>query len=262
MQNNQWSLEHCSVLCIIQFAAPFAQKCDHLPPPPKTNTFLKRPFLTDFKKYTHTPPAAPKGNEILVHWTKSSQNPGEVPKPTALAHTECPRETCNPNPRGLCTMKYCTTACRRVQHKRSCALMHQRLWDISTNVSNQHSVAVRLPTTPGIPVVYTPRYLTFGIYQQRSPQPSRNVTSALPIVAKQSEPRAMVCTEPKVTNRQGNNPRGCKSIDWHWQRQRQDCIYLWNATWLATLPPLSIQWTIFVAYSKYLGVHIWGFRRR
>ena len=25
--------------------------------PPPTHTFLKRPFLTDFKKYTHTPPA-------------------------------------------------------------------------------------------------------------------------------------------------------------------------------------------------------------
>ena len=28
----------------------------------------------------------------LEHWTKSSQNPGKVPKPTVLAHTECPRE--------------------------------------------------------------------------------------------------------------------------------------------------------------------------
>ena len=55
IQNNQWSLEHCSVLCIVQFEALFAEKCDHLPPPP-THTFLKRPFLTDFKKYTHTPP--------------------------------------------------------------------------------------------------------------------------------------------------------------------------------------------------------------
>ena len=35
-----------------------AQKCDHLNPPPN-NTFLKRHFLTDFKKYTHTPPPPP-----------------------------------------------------------------------------------------------------------------------------------------------------------------------------------------------------------
>ena len=55
IQKNQWSFEHCPVLCIIHFAPPFAQKCGHLPPPP-SHTFLKRPFLTDFKKYTHTPP--------------------------------------------------------------------------------------------------------------------------------------------------------------------------------------------------------------
>ena len=33
IQNNQWCLKHCLVLCIVQFAAS-AQKCDHLPPPP------------------------------------------------------------------------------------------------------------------------------------------------------------------------------------------------------------------------------------
>ena len=59
IQNNQRSLEHCSVLCIVQFEALFPEKCDHLPPPPK-HTFLKRPFLTDFKKYTHTPPPPPQ----------------------------------------------------------------------------------------------------------------------------------------------------------------------------------------------------------
>ena len=87
IQNNQWFLEHCSILCIIQFAAPFAHKCDHLSTP---HTFLKRPFLTDFKKCTHTPP--PKRDEILAHWTKSSQNQGKVPKPTVLVHTECPQD--------------------------------------------------------------------------------------------------------------------------------------------------------------------------
>ena len=58
IQNNRCSPEHCSVLCIVQFAASFAQKCDHLPPRP-THTFL-RPFLTDFEKYTHTPPKETK----------------------------------------------------------------------------------------------------------------------------------------------------------------------------------------------------------
>ena len=36
--------------------------------PPPTHTFLKRPFLTDFKKHIHTTPLR---NEILVHWTKT-----------------------------------------------------------------------------------------------------------------------------------------------------------------------------------------------
>ena len=85
IQNNQWSLEHCSVLCIVQFEALFAEKCDHLPPPPQTHTFLKRPFLTDFKKYTHSPP---QSDEILARWTKSSQNGGKMPKPTVLAHNK------------------------------------------------------------------------------------------------------------------------------------------------------------------------------
>ena len=62
-------------------------------PPPPTHTFLKRPFLTDFKKYTHTPPP-PQRDEILAHWTKSSENPGKMPKPTVLAHTDYPREKC------------------------------------------------------------------------------------------------------------------------------------------------------------------------
>ena len=41
--------------CVSTSFQPFAQKYGHLPPP-LTYTFLKRPFLTDFKKYTHTPP--------------------------------------------------------------------------------------------------------------------------------------------------------------------------------------------------------------
>ena len=36
IHTNQWSLKHCPILCIIHFAAPFAKKCDHLPPPPPT----------------------------------------------------------------------------------------------------------------------------------------------------------------------------------------------------------------------------------
>ena len=46
------------------------EKCEHLSPP-KTRTFLKRPFLTDFKKYTHPPPFLHR--DMLVHWSKSGK---------------------------------------------------------------------------------------------------------------------------------------------------------------------------------------------
>ena len=91
IQNNQWSLKHCSVLCIVQFAAPFAQKCDHLPPPPLDPYISETAFSHRFQKvYTSPPP--PQRDEVLAHSTKSSQNAGKVPKPTVLAHTECPQE--------------------------------------------------------------------------------------------------------------------------------------------------------------------------
>ena len=55
IQNNQWSLEHCPVPGIIQFAAPFAQKCDLLPPPP--NPYISEmAFSHRFQKvYTYPP---------------------------------------------------------------------------------------------------------------------------------------------------------------------------------------------------------------
>ena len=93
---NQWSLEHCSVLCIVHFAALFAQKRDHLPPPPSDPYISEAAFSHRFQKYTHTPPPL-KQDEILVYWTKSSHNPGKVAKLTVLAHTECPREICHLN---------------------------------------------------------------------------------------------------------------------------------------------------------------------
>ena len=56
IQNNQWSLEHCPVLCIVQFAALFAQKCDLLPPP-----FSEMAFSHRFQKlYTYPPPKGTK----------------------------------------------------------------------------------------------------------------------------------------------------------------------------------------------------------
>ena len=71
IQNNLWSLDHCLVLCIVHFAAPFAQKCDHLPPPPPNPYISETAFSHRFQKvYPHPPP--PQRDEILAHWTKSS----------------------------------------------------------------------------------------------------------------------------------------------------------------------------------------------
>ena len=58
------------------------------PNPPLPRTFLKRAFLTNFKKYTH-----PLQNENLVHWTKSSENPKKLRIWSVLAYYGCPRET-------------------------------------------------------------------------------------------------------------------------------------------------------------------------
>ena len=50
------------------------------PTPPLNHTFLKQPFLTEFK-------------DILAHRTESSENLGKVPKPTELAHyDDTPRD--------------------------------------------------------------------------------------------------------------------------------------------------------------------------
>ena len=64
------------------------QNYDHLPPPP-THTFLKRRFLTDFEKHTHTPPKVttfwcigPKFEKIL----KTRENA------PCLVGNGCPRE--------------------------------------------------------------------------------------------------------------------------------------------------------------------------
>ena len=48
--------KHCA---LSKFTALFAQNVTSYPPPP-THAFLKWPFLTDFKKYTHTPPKGTK----------------------------------------------------------------------------------------------------------------------------------------------------------------------------------------------------------
>ena len=54
IQNNQCAPEHCSILCIVPFAALCSKNVTTYPP--LTHTFLKQPFLTDFKKCTHPPP--------------------------------------------------------------------------------------------------------------------------------------------------------------------------------------------------------------
>ena len=56
-------LVQCSVhVCVPRsLCSRGAQKCDRLTPP-QTYTFLKWPFLTDFKKYAHTPPPPNRTN--------------------------------------------------------------------------------------------------------------------------------------------------------------------------------------------------------
>ena len=85
IQNNQWSLEHCPVLCIVHFAAPFAQKCDHLPPP---NPYISETaFSHRFQKvYTYPPPTERNFGAL----DQSSEKTRKVPKPTLLAHNKCP----------------------------------------------------------------------------------------------------------------------------------------------------------------------------
>ena len=47
--SDPWSIAPSCASSHVQLCA---QNCDHLPPPPR-HTFLKQPFLTDFKKHTH-----------------------------------------------------------------------------------------------------------------------------------------------------------------------------------------------------------------
>ena len=87
IQNNQWSLDLCSVLCIVQFAAPFAQKCDHLPPNP--NPYVPETAFS-LQKYTHTPP---QRDENLMHWTKRSEKPRKSAKTHLIgAYRMSPRD--------------------------------------------------------------------------------------------------------------------------------------------------------------------------
>ena len=51
--------------------------------PPPTHTFLKRPFLTDFKKHTHTPPKVTTYGTLSEH--KSGNNGTDPRKRSVLA---------------------------------------------------------------------------------------------------------------------------------------------------------------------------------
>ena len=74
IQNNLWSLEHCLVLHIVHFAAPFAQKCDHLPPPP--NPYISETaFSHRFQKVYTTPPPAGRNFGAFGPKVQKCQNP-------------------------------------------------------------------------------------------------------------------------------------------------------------------------------------------
>ena len=55
--NNRWSLEHCSILCIVQFAAPFARKYDHQLPLPPDPYMSETAFSPAFEQIYTPPPA-------------------------------------------------------------------------------------------------------------------------------------------------------------------------------------------------------------
>ena len=74
-----------------------AQHCDHLPPPPPDVHISETAFSHRFQK-VYTPPPR---NKSLAQRTKSSENPQKVPKPTALAHSECPQEICQQHVRAM-----------------------------------------------------------------------------------------------------------------------------------------------------------------
>ena len=86
-------MQLCSAcLCAPSNVQLCIEKCEHLPPPPpKTHTFLKRPFLIDFKKYTHTPPP-PYMVTCLHIGAKIVNNPKKWQKRTKLAAFERGRE--------------------------------------------------------------------------------------------------------------------------------------------------------------------------
>ena len=95
LEKNRQCISHRTVEHIDKSAKRNLQLCllknVTIYPRPPTLPFLKRPFLTDFKKHTIPPP---NGTKFWRIGPKSSQNPGKVPKPTVLAHDECPREIC------------------------------------------------------------------------------------------------------------------------------------------------------------------------
>ena len=79
-----WSPVHCCIPCIDHVPA-LHSKCDHLPPPPLTDTFLRWPFLTDFNYYAHAPPKGARfwhiGPKKKLRNPRKSVKPYRVPCP-------------------------------------------------------------------------------------------------------------------------------------------------------------------------------------
>ena len=82
--------------------------CFRTPPPP-THTFLKWPFLTDFKKCTHTPPPPTPRERYFGASDEEFKNPEKTPKPTKLAHNE-PQRYSNIFGKGKLCSKHCRYA--------------------------------------------------------------------------------------------------------------------------------------------------------
>ena len=82
----------------------------YLPPNPHIS---ETAFSHRFQKvYTYSPTQ----NESLAQRTKSSENPRKVPKPTVLAHSECPQEILQHNTTQHNSTQHNTTQHNTTQH--------------------------------------------------------------------------------------------------------------------------------------------------
>ena len=89
IRNNESSLEHClcAVCCPVYSSG---LKIVNTYPPPANPYISETAFWHRFQK-AYTPPS-PRGNDILVHWTKRWEEPANMRIYSVLAPSRCPTE--------------------------------------------------------------------------------------------------------------------------------------------------------------------------